>query len=107
MKRLALAVTLVSLVALTAPRASAQMTNEKTTPAMTAAEKEVVQNERDIFDVLQKQDWTKFASMVDGITYIDRGGIVPSMKTADMMEGLNGLVTKSYEFSNVQTRMIK
>jgi len=88
-----------------APRtASAQAQAGKSAepaPAMTAAEKTVFDNERAIYELLQKQDWNKFAAWVDGTTYVDMGGINPSLHTSQMMDGLKNLVTKSFEFTNM------
>src|SRR5437867_9704003 len=109
MRRYIVAVLLLCLVTLTWRRAAAQAAGSANAAprAMSAAEKQVVANERAIFDVLQKQDWTKFASMVDGITYIDMGGIVPRMQTSQMLDDLKNLVTNSYELSDVRTRVIR
>ena len=74
--------------------------------AMSAAEKTVFDNERIIFEVFKKGDWTAFAKWIDGSMQVDNSGIYPSTQTSQMMDMLKTFVTNSYEFTDLHARTV-
>jgi hypothetical protein len=105
MRRYGLGALLLSLVAL-APRNVAAQGNSGKAPAMSAAEKQVVQNERAIWDALKNQDWTTFGRLVEGVTTVDMNGVNPGIQRAGLAEQLKTLVTNSYELSEFRARTV-
>jgi uncharacterized protein DUF4440 len=107
MRRYEVVALLVSLVALAPDRVAAQAGNEKLrAPSMSAAEKQVVQNERAIWDALKNQDWTTFGRLVEGVTTVDMNGVNPGIQRAGLAEQLKTLVTNSYELSEIRARTV-
>jgi uncharacterized protein DUF4440 len=107
MRRYEVVALLVSLVALAPDRVAAQAGNEKLrAPSMSAAEKQVVQNERAIWDALKSQDWTTFGKLVEGVTTVDMNGVNPGIQRAGLAEQLKTLVTNSYELSEIRARTV-
>ena len=110
MKRYLIATAAAALALAASSTASAQAQAGKSVaaaePAMSAAEKTVFDNERGIYELLKKQDWTNFAAWVDGTVQVDMSGVNPGMQTAPMLDFLKTLVTNSYEFSNMHARTV-
>lgn len=98
MQRHGLVALLLSVIALAPRNVAAQ--------AMSAAERQVVQNERAIWDALKNEDWTTFGRLVEGVTTVDMNGIVPGIQRAGLAEQLKTLVTNSYELSDIRARTV-
>lgn len=98
MRRHGLAAVLLSVIALAPSGVAGQ--------AMSAAERQVVQNERAIWDALNNEDWTTFGRLVEGVTTVDMNGIVPGIQRAGLAEQLKTLVTNSYELSGIRARTV-
>lgn len=98
MQRHGLVALLLSVIAFAPRNVAAQ--------AMSAAEKQVVQNERAIWDALKNSDWTTFGKLSDGVTTVDMNGVTPSTKASEIFDQLIRLVTKSYELSDIRARTV-